>query len=155
MGTLPTTTPKALRAAFKLLVEAITPTSEIYSDEHWNAVEDDDPTGSDIRSFRVLTGIDETDPDGVHDGSGYETIVPLIIRTSYGGVVDNDLTDIVSQDRKDLWTAFHPSPGGLGDNVSGLVSVGLITAEPHGDPFEESDLVVDFITEIHYKADQS
>lgn len=152
MGTLATTTPKALRAAFQLLIEAITPTSGDYSDEHWSAVEEDDPSGSDIRSFRLLTAIDETDPDGVHEAEGYETITALVIRTSYGGLRDNDLTDIISQDRKDLWTAFHPSPGGVASSIAGLISVGMVTAEPDGDPFEDNDLVVDFVTEIHYKA---
>lgn len=149
---LATTTPKALRAEFQTLIEAITPTSANYSDEHWNAVEDDDPSGLDIRSFRVLSGVDETDEAGVHGPDGYECFFELIIRTSYGGLRDNDLTDLISQDRKDLWSAFHPSPGGDASSINGLISVGFIRAEPNGDPFEDSDLVVDFVTEVHYKA---
>ncbi len=149
---LATTTPKALRAEFQTLIEAITPTSANYSDEHWNAVDDEDPSGMDIRSFRVLSGIDETDEVGVHGPDGYECFFELIIRTSYGGLRDNDLTDIISQDRKDLWAAFHPSPGGDASSINGLISVGFIRAEPNGDPFEDADLVVDFITEVHFKA---
>lgn len=152
MSTLSTTTPKALRSAFQTLIEAITPTSGDYSGEHWNAVEDEDPSGMDIRSFRILTDIDETDIEGVHEGEGYETILPMIIRTSYGGLRDNDLTDIVSQDRKDLWAAFHSAPGGIASSVTGLISVGFVSAELDGDPFGESDAVVDYLIEIHYKA---
>jgi hypothetical protein len=125
-------------------------------DVPWNPVDDVDPSGSDVRSFRLLTEPRGIDPQGVYCADGVESIFDLRIRTAYGGMDDNDVTEIIQSDLHDLWGAMHPAPGGASASIAGFISFGggFIEIEPvSDDEFQETtDLVIDYVLEVHYKA---
>jgi hypothetical protein len=156
MTGISTTTPTALRAAFEPLILAISPSYAEYQGVTWNPVDGVDPAGSDLRSFRLLTEPRGIDPQGVYGGDGCESICDLRIRTAYGGLSDNEVGEIIQSDLHDLWGALHPTPGGSAGSVSGFISFGggFIEIEPvDDDDYQEtSDLVIDYVLEVHYKA---
>ena len=149
-----TTTPGAIRAALELKILAITPSFAEFSNITWNPVRTVDPSGSDIRSFRLLTEPRGIDPQGVYGPDGVESVFDLRIRTAYGGLDDNQVTEIIQSDLHDLWGAFHPAPGGTASSIPGFISFGggFLEVEPADDFQESTDLIVDFVAEVHYKA---
>lgn len=153
----PTTTAATIRGELVTLIEAITPTHTESRDIGWNWVDDVDPRGSDLRSFRILTGIAEIDPEGIYGaGDGVEVMCSLVIRTAYAGINGNELTDIITRDGLDLWgQVLHISSGGTAQTIAGFISCqGFVIPEPFNldDDASSNFVFVDFTTELHYKA---
>ena len=150
-----TTTQKALREAIAARIEAITPTHPEFTDYLWTELEDFDPRGMSLRLFRVLTGVGSYTPGGIFGGDGMEADCELRIRVAYGGIDDNELTDLVTRDGQDIWMALHDSPGGSAQPIAGLIRFEEFpTPEPVDEDLDEdtNTLVIDWVTQVHYKA---
>jgi hypothetical protein len=151
---LPSTTQKTIREALVPIIRAIVPTFTEYSDYLWTDTQDIEPRGSDLRTFKVYTSPGTVDPDGVYGGDGLEMVCELRIRVAYGGLDDNPAWDLITADGIDLWTALHPSPGGLAQTIAGFISLDLLEIEgvDIADDEDPTNLVIDFVSELHYKA---
>lgn len=149
---IPTTTQAAIREALVPIIEAIEPRYPEFQDVYWNSVDHADPSGTDLRAFRILTLPGVIDTDGIYGGDGLEMVCEMRIRVAYGGVNDNEAWDLITQDGLDLWVALHPSPAGAGQTIAGFISVDPLEIEFVDTDEDSSFLVVDFTTELHYKA---
>lgn len=153
------TTPQAIRSLVAQAIEAIEPSHTETSEYEWCLMDDDqDPRGSGIRNFVVLTSLASMDGDGM---MGCDTIAKscdLVIRVSYGGLVGNSLSDAVNSDQSDLWRAIHPLPGGLGTPANGIISFDeFLQSEPDEDPDigerGSSNVTVDFYTLLRFHSE--
>lgn len=153
------TTPQAIRALIEQTIEAITPSHTETAEHAWQLMDaNEDPRGSDIRNFTVLTSLAVMDGDGMYGCDTIAKSCDLVIRVSYGGLMGNDFTDAVNSDQSDLWRAIHPLPGGLGSPANGIISFSeFLQTEPDEDPdigeSGSSNVTVDFYTNLLFHSE--
>lgn len=101
------TTISALKASFRTVIKAITPTHTPSQSIGWRYVDRRrDIAGSDIRAFHIQFGIPKRSGEGVQAPDAGEHEVDLRIWTSYAGLDEDYDEELIAQDAVDLETTL-------------------------------------------------